>query len=175
MRIGNGLWVSGGSGVAGFWLLLSFFAVFFAILFTLVQLLASLIAEAAKHAAERKAKQEAKEQASRVMATAIPLSQVVNPVSGSKVSVMRKLWGAYALVPAVGQTSILSGQYPQKLRRLVDENARGAVLLLGVFDDLSVAKAAADAVRSGAHQVDESNVLRIVGFRQDGSPIVDNT
>jgi archaellum biogenesis protein FlaJ (TadC family) len=109
MRIGNGLWVSGGSGVAGFWLLLSFFAVFFAILFTLVQLLASLIAEAAKHAAERKAKQEAKEQASRVMATAIPLSQVVNPVSGSKVSVMRKLWGAYALVPAVGQTSILSG------------------------------------------------------------------
>jgi hypothetical protein len=81
----------------------------------------------------------------------------------------------YALVPVVGQASILSGQYPQKLRRLVEEYARGAVLLQEVLDDLSVAKAAVDAVRSGAHQVDESNVLHIVGFRQDGSPIVDNT
>lgn len=174
MRIGKGLWMGGGPGVLVLWLLLWAIALPFALLYLLVSITASLISDAARSSAQRKAQQKAKEQASHVMASAIPLSELAYPTGRSKVSGRRKLWGAYALVPAIGQASILTGPYPQKLRRLVEDNARGAVLLLGVFDDISLAKAAADATLTGAHEVDESNVQRIVGFTEDGTPIANN-
>jgi hypothetical protein len=175
MRIGKGLWVGGGPGVAVFWLLLWLLALPLALGYFLVLLTISLISDATRNASVRKEKQNAKEQASLVMASALPLSEVAGSVGGSAVPAMPKLWGAYALVPAIGQASITAGPYPHKLRRLVEDNARGAVLLLGIFDDISLAKAAADAVRTGAHEINESNVLRIVGFQTDGSPIVDNS
>jgi hypothetical protein len=47
-------------------------------------------------------------------------------------------------------------------------------LLLGVFDDISLTKAAADAVQTGTYEVTEADVQRIAGFHEDGLQIIQN-
>jgi hypothetical protein len=174
MRLGKGLWMGGGPGVAVLWLLLWLLVLPVAIAYFLVLLTASLISDATRNTSQRKAKQEAKEQSARVMASALPFSELISLTTPSVGTNRRKLWGAYALVPAIGQACIISGSYPHKLRELVEDNTRGAVLLLGVFDDMSLAKAAVEATRTGVHEVNESNVQRVVGFHADGLPIFNN-
>lgn len=164
MRLGSGLWVSGGFGIillyAFLWMMAVAFAttIFLGLLIACAILLLIKILIAKKSLHKRHQDDLALFQriaAKRVQHVQYKSSGSTNPPG---------LWGIYAIEPSIGPSYVRYGQHPVTLRKLWLENRCGKVRELMVLPDKPMAVALLDLFQRGVCRVKPNATRVCIGF-----------
>lgn len=174
MRLGRGLWVSGGSGIfvvsVFIWMLAAALATTIMIGFVIVCAIGLIIRSVIEYRKSRKKHQDEMALFQRIVAQRV---QHVEYLSTGRTD-PPALWGVYLIEPSYGAHYTKCGQYPGALRKLWLENRCGAVRGLIVLPDKPMAVAFLELLQRGVCHVKPGAASAVSGFTANGMPILRN-
>lgn len=172
MRLGRGLWVSGGSGIfvayGLAWLLAAAIATTFAIGILIICVIVLLAHMAIKKRALHKAHSDDVALARRIVAGRVGEITYL----GADRTEPQALWGVYFIEPSCGRPYATCGEHPATLRKLWFENRCGKVHELLVLPDRPMANALLRLLQKGVCRVAPTATGIVDGFTAHGAPIV---
>ena len=172
MRLGRGLWVSGGFGIfviyAIFWMLsIALGAAIF-----LGFLAVSAIGIAVQHVIDVK-RRRTKNEKDVALAFDITKRGVEHvQFTGKGQTNPPALWGVYMVEPSHGSPYFQCGQYPAAIKQAWLENRYGTVRKLMIFPDKPMAETFLDLLKRGVCRVKPVSTGIISGFDKNDSPIL---
>lgn len=172
MRLGRGLWVSGGFGIVVVyvlsWMLAFALATAITIGFLIVCAIGLVIQLLITKRELRKKHQDDVALFQRIAAQRV--EQVQYQSTGR--TDPPALWGVYSIEPSYGPSYVKCGQHPGTLRKLWLENRCGTVRELIVLPDKPMAVALLELLQRGVCNV-KPNAARVCsGFATNGMPIL---
>ena len=174
MRLGRGLWVSGGPGIfvaAAFaWMLAAALATTIMIGFVIVFVVGMVIRLLIEKKRLRKKRQDDVALFQRIVAQRVQHVEYLSAVRTDPPA----LWGVYLIEPSNGPSYAKCGQYPGVLRKLWLENRCGAVRGLIVLPDKPMAVAFLELLQRGVCHVKPGATSVVSGFTANGMPILRN-
>lgn len=173
MRLGRGLWVSGGIGIYLIYALTWIIAISIGAVF-MIGLLAAWLTGTAIIFAINQRKSREKHKVDVALARRI-CAQRVGQIEylDDGCTVPPALWGVYMVEPSYGSPYNQYGQHPATLRRLWLENRCGTVRELMVLPDKPMANALLDLLKRGVCNVKPTAAGIVRGFAANGKPILD--
>lgn len=172
MRLGRGLWVSGGFGIVFvyglFWMLAAALATALAIGFLIVCAIAFVIKILSEH---RKLRKKRENDVALFQRIATQQVKHVEFLSAGRTD-PPALWGVYSIEPSYGPSYVKCGQHPGTLRKLWLENRCGTVRELMVLPDKPMAVALLELLQRGVCRVKSNAAQACTGFAANGMPIV---
>lgn len=174
MRLGRGLWVSGGPGIVAIYVLSWMLAVALATAVTIGLLIACAIGLVIQLLIKKKRLRK-RHQDDVALFQRIAAHQVehVEYFSLGRTD-PPTLWGVYLIEPSYGSPYAKCGQHPGMLRKLWLENRRGTVHELMVLPDKPMAVALRDLVQRGVFRVKPNATSIVSGFAANDMPILQN-
>ncbi len=172
MRLGRGLWVSGGPGifvVFGFvWMLAAAFVTTIMIGFVIVCAIVFVIKTLSEY---RKLRKKREDDVALFQRIATQQVKHVEFLSAGRTD-PPALWGVYSIEPSYGPSYVKCGQHPGTLRKLWLENRCGTVRELMVLPDKPMAVALLQLLQRGVCSVKSNAAKACTGFAANGMPIV---
>jgi hypothetical protein len=172
MRLGPGLWVSGGFGIFLVYMLTWMIAISIGALVTIGLLAAWLIGAVILYTIkQRKAREKHEEDVALARRITAQKVERVEYLDGGR-TIPPALWGVYMVEPSYGSPYTQCGQHPAALRKLWFENRCGTVRELMVLPDKPMANALLELLKRGVCNVKPTAAGIVRGFTASGKPIL---
>ncbi len=172
MRLGHGLWVSGGPGIVAVyvfsWMLAFALGGAIAIGLLIACAIGLVIQSLLKRRRLHKKHKEDVALARRIAAQKVGCIEFL----GNGRTNPPALWGVYMIEPSHGLPYATCGQHPAALRKLWLENRCGAVHELIVLPDKPMAIALLELLKRGVCSVKPAAAGVVSGFAANGMPIL---
>ena len=172
MRLGRGLWVSGGFGIVVVYVLAWMLAVALATTIVIGFLIACAIGLATQllinKKSLRKKHQDDVALFHRIAAHQVERVEVLNTGRTDPPA----LWGVYSIEPSYGSPYAKCGQHPRTLRKLWLENRGGTVRELIVLPDKPMAVALLDLLQRNVCRVKPNAASVVCGFAANDMPVL---
>lgn len=172
MRLGRGLWVSGGFGIAVVYVLSWMLAFALASAFMIGILIACAIGLVIQSLIKkRRLRKKHQDEVALFQRIAAQQVEHVEFLSTGRTD-PPALWGVYLIEPSYGPPYAKCGQHPGTLRKLWLENRCGTVRELIVLPDKPMAVALLDLLQRGVCGIKPNAASVVSGFAANGMPIL---